>query len=220
VSSQAEPSAFRMMATLTVAGLASGLLLVGVYELTLPIIERNAARALQRAVFEVIPGTTQMQRLVDRDGRLVATPDAQDDDAPAIYVGHSAGGRITGYAIPAQGPGFQDIIKIIYGYDPGRDVIVGMQVLESKETPGIGDKIYKDEAFLANFVALAVEPAIVPVPEGTRSEPNQVDAISGATISSKAMVKILNAGNERWLGLIPEGDPWTAAGAGAAEAVP
>ena len=205
----AEPSSLRLVSTLTVAGLASGLLLVGGYEITLPIIEANNAAALERAVFEVLPGTSQMHPLVVRDDSLAWSAGAQADaDLPTIYVGHTHAGELTGYAIPYQGTGFQDVIKLIYGYQPQGQVVVGMEILESKETPGLGDKIFKDEAFVANFEALAVAPQILPVPHGSKTETHQVDCITGATISSKAVVKIINAGNAEWLSRLPEGDPW------------
>jgi electron transport complex protein RnfG len=102
-------------------------------------------------------------------------------------------------AITGEGPGFQDIIGLLYGYLPDKRVIVGMEVLESRETPGLGDKIYKDADFIANFLELAIDPTIVMVKKGRKSAPNEVDAISGATISSKAVVRIINESNEKWL---------------------
>jgi Na+-translocating ferredoxin:NAD+ oxidoreductase subunit G len=44
----------------------------------------------------------------------------------------------------------------LYGYNPSTQTVVGFYVLESKETPGLGDKIEKDENFLANFRELSV----------------------------------------------------------------
>jgi electron transport complex protein RnfG len=212
VPAATEPSSLRLIATLTVAGLASGLLLVGVYELTQPIIEANNAAALERAVFQVLPGATAMEPVVLRDGQLAIGSGSKDEEElPTIYLGRDEGGAITGYAIPWQGAGFQDVIKLIYGYDPAREMVVGMEILESMETPGLGDKIFKDPAFVANFDALDVAPGIVPVANGAKTEAHQVDCITGATISSKAVVRIVNAGNEHWLGLLPEGDPWAAA---------
>ena len=79
-----------------------------------------------------------------------------------------------------------------------------MEVLESRETPGLGDKIVKDQNFLGNFKALEVVPEIIAVASGTKSKENEVDSISGATISSKAVVRIMNAGNEHWKKLIDE----------------
>ncbi len=207
----AEPSSLRLMATLTVAGLISGLTLVGVYEVTLPIIEANSARALEAAVLKVLPGSTSMAPLVLRGGTLALADGAGEDDLPTIYSARDERGTLTGYAIPSQGTGFQDVIELIYGYDPARGVIVGMEILESKETPGLGDKIFKDAAFAGNFVALSVLPEVASVPSGSKTQAHEVDCITGATISSKAVVKILNAGNAEWLGLLPEGDPWAQA---------
>ena len=57
---------------------------------------------------------------------------------------------------------------------------------------------------VVDFRALAVDPEIVPVKTGTRSAQNEVDAITGATISSKAVVSIINNTNERWLPRLPQ----------------
>jgi electron transport complex protein RnfG len=74
--------------------------------------------------------------------------------------------------------------------------------LESKETPGLGDKIIKDAAFLSNFEALAIQPKIIAVKNGEKTEPHQVEAITGATISSKAIVRLLHNGLDDWLPLM------------------
>ena len=105
--------------------------------------------------------------------------------------------------MPAAGPGFQDTIALLYGYRPGEKIVVGMEVLESRETPGLGDKIYKDAAFVGAFSALSVEPEIVAVKKGTKSQPNEIDAITGATISSKAVVRIINETQAKWSGQLP-----------------
>jgi electron transport complex protein RnfG len=109
-----------------------------------------------------------------------------------------------GYAIPADGSGFMDTIKLIYGFDPTRRVIVGMAVLDSRETPGLGDKIITDSEFHENFVALVVEPEIDAVKKGKKTAENQVDCITGATISSEAVVSILNRSTQRWLPVLED----------------
>ena len=85
--------------------------------------------------------------------------------------------------------------------------IIGLQVLESKETPGLGDKIETDPDFLQNFERLDVSLAndqsalanpIVPVKHGEKTHPWEVDGITGATISSVAMAKILNGSAQYW----------------------
>lgn len=200
-----EPSSTRLIATLGLAGLLSGLIIVSVFEATLPTITAHKAKVLREAVFQVLPDATRMQRLVFRDGGLVVKEEEEMDEE-ALFGGYDAQGELLGYAIPSAGPGFQDTISLIYGYMPAKRMVVGMEILQSRETPGLGDKIYKDAAFVANFHALAIDPEILAVKKGTKSAANQVDAITGATISSKAVVRIVNEGNARWLERLPDPD--------------
>jgi len=197
----------RLVLTLTLAGMLSGLAIVGAYELTKPIIAANQDRALREAVFKVVPGATQLQRLAWRDGSFVSAQGPAAGE-PSIYAAYDDAGAFVGYAVPASGIGYQDTIELIYGFDPVRRRVVGMWVLESRETPGLGDRIYKDEKFVAFFHDLAVEPQIE-LTKGGASAPNQVDGITGATISSRSVVKIINDSNKTWLDRLPEpgGEP-------------
>lgn len=195
-------TSLRMVVTLALAGLLSGLVLVFVYEATLPRITRNQAEALRRAVFTVVPGSTTTQPLRYEDGTLVRVESAAPDDPTVVYGAYDDAGTLLGYAVPGEGPGFQDAITLLFGYDPDAAEVTGMQVLTSRETPGLGDKIYKDPAFVGNFAGLAVTPEIVVTKKG-RTEPHEVDAITGATISSKAVVNIVNAGVSTWRDRLP-----------------
>jgi electron transport complex protein RnfG len=196
-SKRAEPGSTRLVATLGFAGLLSGLIIVLVYEATQPTIAAYKAKVLQEAVFRVLPGTTRLQRLAYREGRLTVVQEA-DKDEEYVFSGYDADGNVVGYAIPGSGPGFQDIIRLLYGYLPEERKVIGMEILESRETPGLGDKIYKDAEFVANFDNLSVDPEIVTVKKGSKAAANEIDAITGATISSKAVARIINQTNERW----------------------
>jgi len=144
------PSALRLVMTLAIAGLISGVAIIGIYESTLPTITANKARELREAVFKVLPGVSRMQPLAFRDNELVVVAEPGADE-PVVYGGYDEQGRFIGYAIPGAGPGFQDTIGLLYGYLPDRKVVMGMEILESRETPGLGDKIYKDADFVAGF---------------------------------------------------------------------
>ena len=194
----AEPTSVRLVATLAIAGLLSGLIIVTAFESTLPTITAYKAQVLEEAVFKVLPGVTSMKRYVYKDGALNVSNTAKKDEE-AVFGGYDKEGQLVGYAIPGAGPGFQDTIRLLYGYLPDQRKVVGLEILESRETPGLGDKIYKDAAFVANFHALSVDPEIVAVKKGKKSAPNQIDAITGATISSKAVVRIMNQANGQWL---------------------
>ncbi len=195
-----DPSSTRLILTLSLAGFFSGLILVGVYELTLPTITANKARELREAVFKVLPGVARMEPMAWVNESLQpAEAESEESDTPTVYAGYDDEDALVGYAVPAEGPGFQDTIRLLYGYQPDKRLIVGMEVLDSRETPGLGDKIFKDPAFRENFSALAVDPEVVPDKTGTKTDPNQVDTITGATISSKAVVAIINTTNQQWL---------------------
>jgi H+/Na+-translocating ferredoxin:NAD+ oxidoreductase subunit G len=197
-----EPSSGRLIATLGIAGFFSGIILVGAYIFTLPMIQANKARALEAAIYKVLPGSKSYETLVLKDGalELFKKDEASKKDAPpnSIFAGYDSTGALVGIAVPAEEPGFQDIIAGIYGYNPSAKTIVGFEVLDSKETPGLGDKIIKDMAFKTNFEALSVEPEIVTVKNGEKKNPNEVEAITGATISSKAVVRLLQKSIGEW----------------------
>ncbi len=206
--SASEPSSIRLAGTLGVAGLVSGLVLVGIYLSTLPMIQHNQAEALKAAIFRVLPGTATFKAMHVQGGKLAPDPSAEGKPpAPGevVYAGVDKAGQPVGYAIPANGNGFMDNISLIFGFDNKRKVIVGMEVLESRETPGLGDKIITDAHFLANFEALEVHPTIVPVKKGAKTKANEVDTITGATISSKAVISILNNAMTIWQASLTQG---------------
>jgi len=199
-----------LILTLGVSGLLSGLILVTAYLATQPLIIENQRAALEAAIFRVVPGAKSRKAFTLTDGKLAEVPG--EGATGDLYGAYAEDGKLVGYAIPTSGSGFQDTIKLIYGYDPHEKKIVGMEVLESRETPGLGDKILKDEKFLGNFKALDVQPDVVAVKSGTKTHSNEVDSISGATISSKSVVKIISQANSRFLPAID-----AAAGGGSAQ---
>lgn len=190
-------------------GSICALLIVTVYLLTGPAIARNRAEVLQRAIFGVLPDAATIQPMrIDAQGLIEP---AADEVEPAFYLGLAADARVVGVAIQASGMGYQDLISLIYGYSPERGQVIGMRVLESRETPGLGDKIITDPVFVGSFRALAVPladdgtrvaHAVEAVAAGKRSEPWQFDAITGATISSRAIASIIATSTAKWAPLL------------------
>ncbi len=205
------PNSWHMVRTLGGVGILCALLIVTTYQLTLPTIQKNKAEALERAIFHVLPGaTSKVTFSIDENNRL-APLEGEPQGARLVYAGYDEQDGLVGIALEARGQGFQDVIRLIYGYSPEGGIIVGLEVLESKETPGLGDKIEKDPAFRANFEALDVSLAedgaslrnsIVPVKNGTKANPWEIDGITGATISSKAIAKILQQSTEELIPLL------------------
>lgn len=199
-----EPSSQRLITSMAVAGFISGVIIIAIYILTFDTIKENKARELQQAVFKVIPGVTKMQKLhySNTDNRLVVVK-TDDVDDEMIFAGYNNQGKFIGYAIQGAGPGFQDTIKLLFGYQLVESKIVGMEILDSRETPGLGDKIFKDTDFVNEFKQLLIESEIKSIKKGRKTQTNEVDSITGATISSKAVVRIINKAYKKWSQKLP-----------------
>jgi len=181
------------MATLGIAGALAGLVIVLVFQWADPQIQAHRAAALRAAVLEVLSQPASYQS-------FYVTPEGLSETAPAgadtmtaekVFLGFDDAGGPVGYAVTGAEPGFQDFIHLIFGYEPATGSLLGMKVLESKETPGLGDKIFKDMDFVTGFQG--VEAPIVGVKQGAATgAPNEVDMITGATISSRTVIGIIN----------------------------
>ncbi|MBT8468562.1 MAG: FMN-binding protein [Deltaproteobacteria bacterium] len=204
----APPSVWHMYRAMVGVGVFCGLLIVSVFQVTLPLIERNKAEALQKAIFHVLPNaSTSTTYFFDGDGGFKPL-EGEDVGAPLVYAGYDDAEQLVGLAVEAQGMGYQDVIALIYGYSFAEQAIIGIQVLESKETPGLGDKIETDPDFLENFKSLdvsvrgdgsALANSVVPVKHGEKTEPWEVDGITGATISSVAIANLLDRSAQYWV---------------------
>jgi electron transport complex protein RnfG len=201
IPKQENASSTKMLRAMLGIGILSAFLIVSAFELTRPRVERLKAEALQKAVFNVLPGTESTRAFgINAQGELVDK--ATDEKAEyTCYAGYDQNQHLVGYAVEAAGQGYADIIRILYGYDPKEQVVIGFQVLESKETPGLGDKIEKEQRFLDNFKALDVgltpegqlKNKIKTVKQGEKQNPWEIDGITGATISSRAIGNIIAA---------------------------
>jgi len=202
------PSAWKMIRAMVGVGLLCGLFIVTVYSTTRPVIERNEAEALRQAIFRVLPDATSSRTFrFDDDGRFVALASGETAER-VVHAGYDDAGDLVGLAVEARGMGYQDVIVLIYGYSFSEDALVGIRVLASKETPGLGDRIESDADFLKNFERLdvrlvgdgtTVANPIETVKHGKKEHPWQVDGITGATISSVAVGGMLRESTAFWI---------------------
>jgi len=206
----ASTSSVAMLRTLSLVSGLSGLLVVLAYQLTMPLIAENKRIAIERALFKVMPAAVSRRDFRVSERGIFPAEDGTADGT-LIYAGYDEQGRLSGIAIEAAAQGYQDVIRLLYSYDPVCQCIRGIEVLKMAETPGIGDKISRDPAFQENFSALearldstgsTLAHDIVMVKHGTKTEPWQIDAISGATISSRAVARMLNNSARQLLPLI------------------
>lgn len=109
-----------------------------------------------------------------------------------VYRAMSEAGECVGWSFNADGSGFADKIELVVAVDKDFEKLAGFDVLASNETPGFGDQI-KYDYYRDQFKgAPAEELKLV-----TSGEPKNIDAeivaISGATVSSEAVVEIINS---------------------------
>jgi electron transport complex protein RnfG len=188
----------------------SGLLVVLAFQLTAPRIALNKQRALEKAIFTVLPQASVRKNYKLDESGLVPLPDEAIAEAN-VFAGYDEDGKLAGLAMEAAARGYQDVVTILYGYSLESACVIGMTVLQSTETPGLGDKVSTDPDFLANFDCLdaslsedgsAVANPIVTVKNGSKTDAWQIDGISGATVTSTAIGNALRESTGRMLPLL------------------
>lgn len=204
-----QDSARRIYGVVLGVGVLCSLAIVTTYELTRPIIARNKITQRRQAILDVLPQASSIAAFGfdSETGRFVPVPE-ETDDTELVFAGFGESGELVGLAIATQGMGYQDTIELLYGYAPSTESVIGIRVLESRETPGLGDRIETDPDYLRNFEQLDVrvgdsgkslEHEITFVKPGEKSEPWQIDGITGATISSRAVAEMLRRSTNEWV---------------------
>ena len=207
-------SAWSMYRAIVGIGALCALLIVTVYQTTAARIAENQARFLALAVSEVLPAAQSTLAIdLNEDGRLV---EATEAPTLPVFLGYDANAELVGAVVTAQGMGYQDNIRVLYAYSFELDAIVGFKVLDSKETPGLGDKVETEAHFIANFEELdatlssdgeSLLHPIVTVKQGEKTEAWQIDGITGATITSEAIGKFLNDSANAWVPVLERHAP-------------
>lgn len=194
--------AVAMVRTLGLIAAICGLIIVAAYQGTYDAVQENKRIAVERAVFKVIPQAKSIVEYTASPAGEIAKVGAGGTAPGSVkfYAGYDANGQLAGIAAEGAAKGYADTVRILFAYDPAQGRIGGFGVVAMRETPGIGDKILTDQDFLANFplearlsddrMVLAHE--IRTVKHGSKTNPWEVDAIAGATITSRAIGKAIN----------------------------
>jgi electron transport complex protein RnfG len=103
----------------------------------------------------------------------------------------AADGTCIGWAFKCEGSGFADKIKLVLAVDADFKQLKGFGVLSSNETPGFGDQI-KLPYYRNQFVDIPAEKLVLSKVGDSSKKDTEIIAISGATISSQAVVNIIN----------------------------
>lgn len=160
-------STSKMVTVLSLVGIISGLVLVLTFKWTEPTINEIAGANQKRAILEVLPQAEKYTEMENNEN---------------IFIGYDGEGNEVGIAFIAEGGGFQGDIKMMVGIDVGNEKLTGMTVLNHLETPGLGARIEEDW-FQGQFEEKSINDSF--------KVKEDVEAITGATISSNAVANIL-----------------------------
>jgi electron transport complex protein RnfG len=191
-----------MIRTLGLVSAICGLIIVGAYQGTYEAVAANKRVAMERAVFKVVPAAKSIEEYYALAAGGIAKAGAETPaGAVKFFAAYDDAGKLVGVAAEGGAKGYADTVRIMFGYEPACQCIKGIGVVSMRETPGIGDKIVTDKEFQANFKELdarlnaemaALANEIKTVKHGTKANNWQIDAISGATITSRAVGKAIN----------------------------
>ncbi|MDD2629673.1 MAG: RnfABCDGE type electron transport complex subunit G [Limnochordia bacterium] len=169
-------SGAKMILALIIVSVGAGVVLAVVYNYANPKIEEHAALRLADSIGAVLPEASSFTKLESAD--VSFDPSSFADE---IYLGHDGQGEPVGLAFVVTGPGFQGGIKVLIGMELPGCTIGGVRVLEHVETPGLGARIEEDW-FTEQFIGK----------DASGKLDKEIDTITGATISSKAVTNIVN----------------------------
>ena len=86
---------------------------------------------------------------------------------------------------------------------PDLRTIKGINIVQQEETPGLGGRIAEKD-YLAKFKGKILSPGIKIMPVGKAVNENEVDGITGATMTSEAFEELVNSQSRKYLSLIKE----------------
>lgn len=195
----------KMFLNLIGVGALSGVILAWVFGFADPLIQANKEKELKEAIFKVLPEAKDYKTLEKAVGK----------DKVIIFEGLDASGAPIGIAFKADGGGFQGNVGVMVGLGLDYLKIKGIEILDQVETPGLGDRI-REPQFKDQFKGVEVSPKVEYIKYRKPEKPNQIQAITGATISSNAVVVNINNAVAKVLAAFPKEE--VAGGAGAVNA--
>lgn len=166
----------RITSVLTLVCLICAFLLSFAYTLAHEKIVLNSKKRVQEAISILAPKAKDIKKIV-----------LEDEE---IYKLFDIKGNLIAYAFTARGQGYQGKIKMLVVSDLSLEHLRGIEVIESLETPGLGAKI-QEGPFKSQFKNLKIGEGLTCV-KGEVETAGQIRAITGATVSSQAVVNILN----------------------------
>jgi len=176
---------------LIVCSFCFGLLIAATNAALSPIIEQKKIDKLNRLAGALLPEAENFIDLDKLDIEIEVESIRGKKEKIKVYKAMSGADECIGWVFNATGPGFQDKIELVIAVDKVFEKIAGFDVLASNETPGFGDQI-KYGYFRDQFEGAPVEQLQLVRTGDPIKIDSEIVAITGATVSSEAVVQILN----------------------------
>lgn len=179
----------KVAGTLTVISLVTAALLGATNKLTEPNITRINEENTKAAIAAVLPSANAQTEKVEISEAVAAAASAQSGKVTEAYA-VTIDGAAAGYAFKVVAGGSQGDIEMIVGVDAD-NTVTGVSIVDHAETSGIGTKVMGDEPTTSGTGALTQ--FIGKSGAGTLVVKSNIDAVSGATVSTKGVTKGVNA---------------------------
>ncbi|MBW2616523.1 MAG: FMN-binding protein [Deltaproteobacteria bacterium] len=168
----------QMIVVLSVICTVCGIALSGFRNITAERIENQILTNVQGPKVKIVLDGAENDLIADRKKVLV------NDEQLLLFIGKKQG-KNWAIAYETVGQGFGGDMKVMVGYDIEQNNLTGIQLISHKETPGIGSRVAEDQ-FTKRFKGLHIDIEIAP-----NQCPDEIDAISGATYSSKGVCEAI-----------------------------
>jgi electron transport complex protein RnfG len=187
----------KIIASLTALLIVAGLLVAFVFAKTIPIRIEAEQREKEMAIRAMAPEADVITLLG------TWTPYPKKPRKVEEYYKVVTNDKIVGYIISTQGRGYQSYIRILVAIDVDH-TIKEINVVWQGETPGFGEEIQKPR-FIERFTGKRLENMEITMIE----EPGKIQAVTGATVSSRAVVEgvrlALELAKDRLIKDLPKG---------------
>ncbi len=171
-----------------------GTALAGIQVKLSPVIEANKIRETMEKIPNLVLDASQASAIKTQDliiqSRVIEVEKNGITKFYPVYDVQLKDGTLAGHVAKAKGQGYADKIEVLLGLDAKGSTITGLFILDQKETPGLGNRIL-EKPWRDQFVDKSSDAALVVVKSGTGQD-NEIDGISGATISSRSVTNIVN----------------------------
>ena len=154
-----------------------------------PIAEKNKTKTAA-AIQEVLPEMEGSPAVVELTDEMTAAASGAGATITEAYEAQ-AGGSVIGYALKIVASGSQGNIEMMVGVDT-EGAVTGVSIVKNSETSGIGSKVMTNQP-TAKGVGVLDQFEGKSAADGTLAVGTNVDAISGATVSSRGVTTGVNA---------------------------